>query len=144
MISDEFGNTLLGFHPTMPADVPAALVVVRFEGRVLMILDSWRNQWELPGGRLDPGETPVEAASRELFEETGISGVPLTFATVADFTLTHPDRDESLAVYRTELVTRPSLVVNAEALDFLWWSPATPVPPDMSPLDAAIAMHVLR
>jgi len=27
--------------------------------------------WELPAGRLDPGEKPLQAAKRELIEETG-------------------------------------------------------------------------
>jgi len=33
-------------------------------------------QWALPGGRLDEGETPRDAALRELFEEVGVSAAP--------------------------------------------------------------------
>ncbi|GIG58934.1 hypothetical protein Lfu02_33060 [Longispora fulva] len=29
-------------------------------------------QWTPPGGRLEPGETPLLAAQRELYEETGL------------------------------------------------------------------------
>lgn len=40
------------------------------------ITDTWG--WELPAGRIDPGETPEEAAERETLEETGWKAGPLT------------------------------------------------------------------
>ena len=47
-------------------------------GRVLLMHwhdpTSGQTLWEPPGGGIDPGETPFEAARRELTEETGLPG----------------------------------------------------------------------
>ncbi|ALG10177.1 NUDIX hydrolase [Kibdelosporangium phytohabitans] len=122
--------------------VPASLVVVVHADTVLMMFDSWRRQWELPGGSREPGESPDEAAVRELREETGIHGVDLSLSAVAEFDLTAPRRRELLAVYRVRLRVVPRLTVNDEALAFRWWPPSQPVSGDMSPLDAEIARRV--
>jgi 8-oxo-dGTP pyrophosphatase MutT (NUDIX family) len=124
--------------------VPASLVVVAHANTVLMMFDSWRKQWELPGGTREPGETTRQAAVRELREETGIQLVDLTLAAVADFDLTKPERRELLAVYRVRLQVVPRLTANDEALDFRWWSPSKPVSEDMSPLDAEISRRVVH
>ncbi len=43
-------------------------------GRVLVIAHRRLGTWLPVGGELEPGETPLEAARRELFEETGLEG----------------------------------------------------------------------
>jgi 8-oxo-dGTP pyrophosphatase MutT (NUDIX family) len=81
---------------------------------------------------------------RELREETGIHAVDLDFVAVAEFELVGPERRELLAVYRIELPVVPRLIVNDEALAFLWWSPTQAANGAMSPLDAEIARRVLH
>ncbi len=53
----------------------AVMMAVDEKKRVLLVhqyrLPAEKYLWELPAGRLDPGEKPLQAARRELKEETG-------------------------------------------------------------------------
>lgn len=53
----------------------AVMMAVDEKRRILLVrqfrLPAARYLWELPAGRLDPGEKPLQAARRELKEETG-------------------------------------------------------------------------
>jgi 8-oxo-dGTP pyrophosphatase MutT (NUDIX family) len=62
-------------HHVVRLPHPAAGVIVQDGSRVLLlrrhrfITDTWG--WEIPAGRVDPGETLEQAAVREAIEETG-------------------------------------------------------------------------
>lgn len=56
---------------TLPGHVTASGIVVEDE-KILMIYHPFLKKWLQPGGHVEAGETPIEAAIREVLEETGI------------------------------------------------------------------------
>ncbi|ROP37602.1 NUDIX domain-containing protein [Saccharothrix texasensis] len=45
-------------------------------GRVLVVEPTYKDHWEIPGGVVEPGETPREACAREVLEELGLAVEP--------------------------------------------------------------------
>jgi 8-oxo-dGTP pyrophosphatase MutT (NUDIX family) len=58
-----------------PTHVTGSAIVVDGDGRVLLHLHKRLGRWLQPGGHLDPGEHPADAAVRETREETGVAAV---------------------------------------------------------------------
>ena len=55
----------------------AGLVVIQ-ENKLLLAFSNNKKAWYLPGGKIDAGETPVEALQREIQEELG-SQIPVNY-----------------------------------------------------------------
>jgi ADP-ribose pyrophosphatase YjhB (NUDIX family) len=90
-------------------------VVVR-SGRVLLLKNE-RDEWELPGGRLEAGETPEQCVAREIAEETAwrVRTGPLLDAWVYD--LAHAERRVFIVTYGCYLAggeRTPDPVLSAE------------------------------
>jgi 8-oxo-dGTP pyrophosphatase MutT (NUDIX family) len=56
----------------MARALSCGVIVRRRSGELLLCHATGRDYWDLPKGVLDPGETPIEAALRELREEAGL------------------------------------------------------------------------
>ena len=52
--------------------VGSICVIERSDGALLLVRQSYRRSWGIPGGLLKKGERPEDAARREVFEEVGL------------------------------------------------------------------------
>ena len=52
--------------------IEVVAAIIRKEGRIFATqrgYGEWKDWWEFPGGKMEPGETPEEALKREICEE---------------------------------------------------------------------------
>ena len=71
-IVSPFVITALKLHTAVTGTQRSRVIVHNDHGQILLVRGFIGANWSLPGGGIEKGETPLQAAGRELFEETGI------------------------------------------------------------------------
>ncbi len=59
--------------PVATPRVAAGALFFDAEGRVLLVRPSYKDHWDIPGGYVEPGESPRAACIREIQEEIGLA-----------------------------------------------------------------------
>ncbi|MBX3063190.1 MAG: NUDIX hydrolase [Anaerolineae bacterium] len=127
-----------------PVPLTFACVVARHQQKVLCIFNSWRGEWELPAGSLEPGETPELAAVRELMEESGQFVSQLHYVGLCLLRLAN-GQPELGALYTGEVDMPQPFVENPESDKIMWWDGQAEVEGDMNALvPQLIALADLR
>lgn len=96
--------------------------------------------WEWPGGRVEPGEVPAQAAVRELMEETGVVA-PTDAATLlcSHFDAGPPAIDFTVFLVQLPDAATPQLI---QCSDAQWLAPADAFNRDFPPTNQAINRRI--
>jgi ADP-ribose pyrophosphatase YjhB (NUDIX family) len=89
-----------------------SLIAVWNDGELLLVKNSYRYEYTLPGGYVRSGESVEEAGARELEEECGIV-VPVSDIRLAyNGTKDYENRSDEVTILEVEVQTRPTIAVD--------------------------------
>lgn len=93
-------------------ETTGALVAVWYDGRVLLVKNSYRSEMTLPGGYVRPREDRRTTAARELREEVGINVQPKRLVHAYHGTHLFENRQDTLDIYELEVDAAPKVRVD--------------------------------
>jgi 8-oxo-dGTP diphosphatase len=95
--------------------------VAVFDGSILLIRRGRgpaQGTWSVPGGRVEPGESVVEAVVRELREETGLAGVCESLLGWAE--VVGPDHHHVILDFAVTILDDADPVAGDDAAEAAW------------------------
>src|SRR4029079_14650815 len=95
---------------------PVSVKGVVLHERGVVLVKNRRNEWELPGGKLEPGETLEACDAREIVEELGLSGRVGPVVDVWIYAVS-PDLDVLIVTYGCEATAWPAALASPEGAE---------------------------
>jgi len=149
-IANERGEALTAFAPhedgwmTSHMAPAMSLVMARHPQGVPIVHNKWRKVWELPGGFMEPGETPEEGALREFEEETGLRGFSIELLGLLEIRRLSKDLPNLYcALYQCVTEGVPLPQDTDEVSEVAFWSPGSRLGP-ISEIDKALLEEYWR
>ncbi|MBD2848685.1 NUDIX domain-containing protein [Paenibacillus sp. IB182496] len=116
---DQFDN--IDINP-----ITHALVVAKNKDGFLLLFNSWKKNWELPGGMIEAGETLRDCAEREMFEETNQIPERIEFRGLMKFTL-KSGKVEYGGLFSADIELERPFLKNDEANKIIFWDGTTEI-----------------
>jgi ADP-ribose pyrophosphatase YjhB (NUDIX family) len=115
------------------------------DGEVLFVREG--EMWLLPGGRLEPDESPTAGARREVSEETGIEIEITGLGAIAEQTFVREGTDDTYEFYFATFLGKPTAAFreaiarpNDDAIDEVTWRREVPA----STFDYELVTHLVE
>lgn len=119
-------------------------LIVGPDARVLLIrTHKWGDRWGVPGGKVEWGESLLEAVHREVFEETGLRVFDVRWANVQE-AVSHPEFHRDAHFILVNVVARTAavaVVLNDEAQAYVWCTPAEAASYDLNEPTRRLVEH---
>jgi [ribosomal protein S5]-alanine N-acetyltransferase len=107
--------------------VEIAACYVLAENEILLLKRSYGKReeglWGVPAGKIEPEETPIEGAVRELYEETGLQISPLQLVDKGKRFIRKSSIDYIYHMFILPLEKKPCVGINDEHLQYCWITP---------------------
>jgi 8-oxo-dGTP diphosphatase len=85
------------------AELIYSVIISKDKNGYILVKHKDRTTWEIPGGHIEGGETPLEAAKRELKEETG--AIDFNLVEICNYSVSNGEKISFGRLFYAEIIT---------------------------------------